>query len=86
MLPRYPKATPGLEWTEMEGGFVAHDPASDRIHHLNVTGALILELCNGAHTVEEIARIVQGCFGLADPPAGEVRRLLQQALDEGLIS
>jgi hypothetical protein len=70
----------------MEGGLVAYQPGSERVHFLNHTGALVIELCNGQHTVTEIVGIVQASFGLEQAPDTEVRELLQQAIDEGLIS
>ena len=69
----------------MDGAIVAYLPDTDRVHYLNHTGAMIFELCNGRHTVEEIVRIIQVAFDLAAPPAPEVQALLEQAMAEGLV-
>jgi hypothetical protein len=84
-VPRTPKQTDGLEITVVHDGYVVFDPRHDRMHNLNLTAALVFELCNGRNDEGEIARLVQGAYGLPDPPAEETRRCLADLLDQDLI-
>lgn len=82
MIPRRVEA---VELVEQDDGLVAYLPSRERVHFLNPTGALVLELCDGVRTDGEIIELVQALFALPAPPTEEVRALLAQALDEGLI-
>jgi hypothetical protein len=47
---------------ELEGELVLHDPDTERTVLLNPVSAAIWDLCDGEHTVEEIARCVAEHF------------------------
>ena len=79
----YPRAVGALDWSEMDGAFILSRPEGD--HVLNQTGALMLELANGRHGVDEIVEIVRRAFGLAEPPEREVREFLDRASRVGLV-
>ena len=49
-----PVINPVILLSPVENGYVAYDPASDRLHHLNPVAALIAELCDGSRGVEDI--------------------------------
>jgi hypothetical protein len=84
-MPDYPRVVDGLTRSEMEDGLSVSHPGSTRVHFLNHTGALILELCTGDHDVAAIVGLIQATFLLREPPEIEVRQLLQQAIDAGLV-
>ena len=75
----------GLEVNESGEGVVIFDAATDRVHHLNNTAAIVLELCDGRRSSEEIAAMLGAAFGLAEPPLIETRRCLERLLAEGLV-
>jgi hypothetical protein len=75
----------GLEVREVPDGFVVYHPARDRVHYLNHTAALVLELCTGAHTASGLAAIVQRAYDLPEPPEAEVGACVAQLRDEGLV-
>lgn len=79
-----PKYIDGLEINQVEDGFIIYQRERDRVHYLNHTAVLILELCNGRNSPGEIARLVETAFGLADAPEKEVNELLAKLKDEGL--
>ena len=81
----YPRAVPGLEWRQAEGAFVASRPGDARVHALNSTGVMLLELANGRHSVDEMTTILQQAFGLDHPPANEVTQFLEHARRNGLV-
>ncbi len=82
----YPRAVDDLVRSEMENGLSVYQPQGDRVHFLNHTSTVILELCDGTHSVADIIQTVQGAFTLEEPPELEVRQLLQQAVDAGLVN
>src|SRR5579862_5979948 len=49
-----PAVNPAIRIAADEFGYLAWDPVADRLHELNATGALILELCNGIRSTDEI--------------------------------
>jgi hypothetical protein len=51
----YPKRVDGLEINPAEDGFIIYQPEQDRVHYLNHTAVLVLELCNGKNTAAGIA-------------------------------
>ena len=83
---RRPCRAPDLELNEVIDGYVVYQPARDRVHHLNRTAVLVLELCTGEHGVDEIAAIVQEAFELPAPPTAEIGACLTQLLEEQLVT
>ena len=83
---QYPKAVEGLVHSPLDGGSAVYQASADRVHYLNHTGAVIMELCNGLHSVEEIVEFLQVSFALREPPDAEVRDLLENMTAMGLVS
>jgi hypothetical protein len=79
-----PKKSDGLEIDEVEDGFVIYQPDRDRVHYLNPTANLILELCDGSLTAEQIADLIAQTFEMAAPPNQEVGEALAKLEAEGL--
>ncbi len=67
----------------VEGGYLAYDSVSDRLHELNATGALIAELCDGSRSVAEI-RALAGPF-LPEDRAAEIDRWIGAGVEAGLL-
>jgi len=80
----YRKVT-GLDQSEVADGYVIYDAPRDRVHFLNPTGAIVLELCDGTRGAADIAQFLAASFGLAEPPAASVQECLATLLAEGLI-
>ena len=81
----YPTQVSGLEIREVDDGFMIYQPERERVHYLNHTGLLVLELCNGTNSPDRIAELVGSAYGLVEPPAEDVGDVLQKLLDEGLV-
>ena len=81
-----PVIAAGLEVNESEDGVVIFDAATDRVHHLNNTAALVLELCDGKRSIEQIAGLLGDAFGLDEPPVIESRQCLERLVSQGLVS
>jgi hypothetical protein len=80
-----PKRVEGFEISEFEDAFMAFQPGKDRVHYLNNTALLVLELCTGEHSVPEIASLVQSAFGLDVLPEKEVDQILTSMMDAELV-
>ena len=84
-MDKNPQRIEGLDLDETDDGYVIYEPGKDRVHYLNPTAALVLELCNGTNTATGIVELVQQAYGLGEPPAESVEALLTQMKDEGLL-
>ncbi|MGR8978772.1 MAG: PqqD family protein [Gammaproteobacteria bacterium] len=83
---RLPKRADNLEINTIEGGFMVYQPDRNRVHYLNHTAVLVLELCNGRDSAEKIAGLVQEAYGLSDAPETEVLDIIARMEDEALIT
>lgn len=64
-------------------GYVAYDTATNRLHQLNPTAALLVELCDGSRTAEEV--LVLAAPLLPPDSAGAVRAWLENAVEEEVL-
>jgi hypothetical protein len=75
----------GIEISPVEDGYVVFDPGQDRVHHLNPTAALVLELCTGGNTAADIGAALRAVFQPGEPIEGQIGSCIDQLLSEGLI-
>jgi hypothetical protein len=75
----------GLEVHLVDDGLVVHDVEAGRVHHLNLTSALVFDLCDGARGVDAIAAEVAAAFGLPEAPVDDTRRCLDLLAAEGVL-
>ena len=75
-----------IDMIETEDGVAIHRRGRERVHHVNHTAALVLELCDGTRTDDGIADAVGRLYGLPEPPEREVAACLAQFRVEGLIA
>jgi hypothetical protein len=80
-----PKRPEDLDINPAEDGFIIYQPDLDRVHFLNPTAVLILELCDGTRPIAAIAAMVQEAYGLPAPPLDEVRDAVEKMTQEGLL-
>jgi len=80
-----PAQRDGLEIFVVEDGYVVHDDAAGRVHHLNLTSALVFDLCDGVTGLEAIAAGVAEAFDLDTAPLDEVSDCVAQLEGEGLL-
>jgi hypothetical protein len=85
-MSELPSRVDEIDVVEVADGFVVYHPERDRVHFVNHTAAVVLELCDGTKSDAEIATLVQRCYELPDPPAVEVAECLAQFRGEGLVS
>lgn len=75
----------GLELHEADDGLVVYDEATDRVHHLNPTAAVILLSCDGDHDAAALAAIVAETFATDGVPLAETVACLDQLAAERLV-
>ncbi len=81
-----PKLVSGVEINKVADGYIIYQPSRDRVHYLNHTATIVLELCNGKNSPAEIAGLLQSAYELPEPPEAEVAGCLQQLTSEGLVA
>jgi predicted TPR repeat methyltransferase len=79
-----PTWNPNMLVAPVDNGYVAYDPALDKLHELNPIAALLSELCDGTRTVEEIHELMDPA--LPEGTAGEIDRWIEEAATAGLLS
>jgi predicted TPR repeat methyltransferase len=79
-----PALNPSIRLAPVENGYLAYDPAADRLHELNPIAALIVELCDGTRTAEEVRKLVKPLL----PEGGDeqVERWIQEGIQAGLLT
>jgi len=75
----------GIEISPVADGYVVYHPGRDRVHHLNPTAALVLELCTGGNTATDIGAALRAVFGPGKPVDSQIGPCIDQLLSEGLI-
>ncbi len=85
LTSRRPRKADDLEVSEVVDGYVVYQPALDRVHYLNRTAVIVLELCTGDNDAAVIATFVQEAFNLPEPPTTEVGVCLKQLQHEQLV-
>ena len=81
-----PKRVDGIEVNEVADGYIVYQATRDRVHYLNHTAVLVLEMCNGRVSAGQIPGFLKEAYDLAEPPTEEVAACLTKLLDEGLVS
>lgn len=80
-----PRQADGIEINKVDDGYVVYQPARDRIHYLNHTAAIVLELCNGETPTDSIADLLKDAYDLPNTPADEIQQCLDKLYEEELI-
>jgi PqqD family protein of HPr-rel-A system len=74
-----------IEINPVDDGYVVYDPDSDRVHYLNHTAAVVLELCTGANSLADIAAGVRAAYGLTDSLEVQVSECVDKLRAERLV-
>jgi hypothetical protein len=80
-----PHVSDGMDINKVDDGDIVYQPERDRVHYLNHTAVLLLELCDGKTRAGELAGLLQAAYHLSEPPTTEVSECLRQLFDEGLL-
>jgi len=80
-----PRVADGLDVHEVDDGLVVYDATNDRVHYLNPTASLVLSLCDGIRSGDEVAALVGAAWGLDEPPVDEVRSCIETLRHEAVL-
>lgn len=75
----------GLESHETDDGLVVFNPATDCVHHLNYSAAVIFELCSDPVAVEALPALVAKLYGVEEVPSDALEQCLNQLLELGVL-
>jgi hypothetical protein len=81
-----PRPVDGIQVNEVSDGYVIYDPHRERIHYLNHTAVILLELCTGQVKARDLPGLLQKAYNLPDPPLAEVTECLETLFREGLVT
>lgn len=76
----------GLDLREVPDGYVVYSRALDKIHFLNPTAAIVLELCDGTRSLDAVSAALQELFVLPKPPKADVAECLRNLCRDGLVT
>jgi hypothetical protein len=81
-----PRRAAGAELSAVTDGFLVYQPERDRVHYLNPTAALLLEICDGSLAAGDLPPLIAAAFSLGAAPRDEVAACLSKLLAEGLLA
>ena len=80
-----PEQSTDLKIFDADDGYTVYHRERDTVHFLNHTAVLLLELCDGEHSIPEMVEILEKGYGLDNPPEKEVADIINSFEKEGLI-
>lgn len=83
-LMQNPALNSAIQLIQTENGYAAYDPTTDKLHELNPTASLIVELCDGKRCVEEICAFLAPM--LPEGSAEGVKGWIEEGVAAGLLS
>jgi Coenzyme PQQ synthesis protein D (PqqD) len=81
----HPRVAAGLEVNEAEDGLVVYVEATETVHHLNKTAAVIFALCDGTRNGQAVADEVARLFSLDGSAFSETLACLAELEEKQLI-
>ena len=82
-----PARSPAVHTVEIDGEAVLLDQAAERLHHLNVTAALVWACLDGRSTVGQIAADLGDELGVpVDTVLADTMVVMRRLSDEGLLA
>jgi hypothetical protein len=82
-----PARVPGITWESAGDRHIASLPGdAPRRSELNSSGALLVELADGRHSVREIATYLRHAHRLVDDPVSEILEFYETARSAGLVT
>jgi len=76
-----------VEMRKLGEEYLLHDPGTGALHVLNASARMVWEMCDGAHTLDDIERAMRDAYevGDADVP-GDLRGILGALREKGLLA
>jgi Coenzyme PQQ synthesis protein D (PqqD) len=80
-----PRRAVGIDLAELGHGLLVRQAQPPRVHLLNNTASMVLEMCDGRHTVAEIAAALGEAFTLDAPPLAEAAACVSGLRQAGVL-
>jgi PqqD family protein of HPr-rel-A system len=81
-----PRIREGLTTVEIDGEAVVYDETTGELHHLNPSATIVLSLCDGTRSVDDMATEVSEAFTVArEEVYAQVSAALQSFGEAGLL-
>lgn len=82
-----PVRTPGIIARDMGGETMLYGADEKAVHVLNETAKLIWDLCDGAHSLEDMQRVIRTHFAVPEQHdvIGDIQRILAIFANKGLL-
>jgi coenzyme PQQ synthesis protein D (PqqD) len=74
-----------VEWVELDGEIVVYDRAGEHLHRLNATAASVWRACDGRSLADVVASARGVYAGDTDVITREVRAIIDEFVDAGLV-
>ena len=84
-MNQFPVLAKNIDINPVEDGYVIYQHEKGKVHYLNHTAVLILELCTGNNSVETIIQLILETFDLAETAKQGVKDCLTSLEKEGII-
>lgn len=81
-----PRRAAGIDIAELGHGLIVRRAEPPRVHQLNNTASMVLELCDGRHTVAEIAAALAEVFTLDAPPLAAAAACVTELRQAGVLA
>ena len=81
-----PRRAAGIDLAELGNGLLVRQAQPPRVHLLNNTASMVLEMCDGRHTVAEIAAALGEAFTLDAPPLAEAAACVSGLRQAGVVT
>ena len=81
-----PRRAAGIDIAELGHGLIVRQAEPPRVHQLNNTASMVLELCDGRHTVPEIAAALAEAFTLDAPPLAQAAACVTGLRQAGVLA
>jgi Coenzyme PQQ synthesis protein D (PqqD) len=81
-----PQRAAGIDIAELGHGLMVRQADPARVHQLNNTASIVLELCDGRQTVAEIAGVLAEAFGLDAPPLAQAVACVAELRRAGVLA
>lgn len=79
------EATEAFEVTEVPDGRVVYQASREKVHYLNPSAVVVLELSVSGKTPAEITAFLKEAYDLTDAPSDSVDSCIRSFVSEGLL-
>jgi len=83
----HPKRLGKMEGKDLGDEYMIYDVEGDAVHILNGTARELYLLCDGHHSVDDLAQSLVDRYGVDEPTArSDVDKIIERLVDLGVIS